>query len=44
MTLLEQYARIVGDNVIDQLHQLAESLKGLSIAIPPGKAAGSPRY
>jgi trehalose synthase len=31
MTLLEQYARIVGDNVIDQLHQLAESLKGLSI-------------
>ena len=31
MTLLKQYAQIVGDNVIDQLHQLAESLKGLSI-------------
>ncbi|WP_462324623.1 glycosyltransferase [Desulfoplanes sp.] len=31
MTLLEQYADTVGTNVIDQLYQLAESLRGLTI-------------
>ncbi|HKK33122.1 MAG TPA: glycosyl transferase family 1, partial [Desulfomicrobiaceae bacterium] len=31
MTLLEQYHTVVGEAGIDQLHQLAESLKGLRI-------------
>ena len=31
MSLLEQYGKVVGNAVIDQLHQLAESLKGLRI-------------